>query len=108
MGLIPRSSAAKEISFSSNTSSALLRGSLFRVEADGVTYNLPIFLRFELEQDLREGRLRVVDLPDAWSAKIEAYLGLTPPDEALGVLQDIHWSVELMGRFPTYVLGNLL
>jgi carboxypeptidase Taq len=82
--------------------------SLIRVEADEVTYNLHIFLRFELEQDLIEGRLRVADLPDAWNAKMEAYLGLIPPDDALGVLQDIHWSVGLMGYFPTYALGNVL
>lgn len=82
--------------------------SFIRVEADEVTYNLHIFLRFELEQDLIERRLRVADLPEAWNAKMEAYLGLTPPDNALGVLQDIHWSVGLMGYFPTYTLGNAL
>jgi carboxypeptidase Taq len=82
--------------------------SFIRVEADEVTYNLHIFLRFDLEQDLIEGRLRVADLPDAWNAKMEAYLGLTPPNDALGVLQDIHWSVGLMGYFPTYALGNVL
>jgi len=82
--------------------------SFIRVEADEVTYNLHVFLRFELEQDLIEGRLRVADLPDAWNAKMEDYLGLTPPDDAMGVLQDIHWSVGLMGYFPTYALGNVL
>lgn len=82
--------------------------SLIRVEADEVTYNLHIFLRFEMEQDLIEQRLRVADLPDAWNAKMEAYLGLTPPDDAMGVLQDIHWSSGLMGYFPTYALGNVL
>jgi carboxypeptidase Taq len=82
--------------------------SFIRVEADEATYNLHIFLRFELEQDLIEQRLRVADLPDAWNAKMESYLGLTPPDDAMGVLQDIHWSVGLMGYFPTYALGNVL
>lgn len=82
--------------------------SLIRVEADEVTYNLHIFLRFELEQDLLEGRLAVADLPEAWNAKMEAYLGVTPPDDARGVLQDVHWSEGLMGYFPTYALGNLL
>jgi carboxypeptidase Taq len=82
--------------------------SFIRVEADEVTYNLHIFMRFELEQDLIEGRLRVADLPEAWNAKMEAYLGLIPPNDALGVLQDIHWSVGLMGYFPTYALGNVL
>ncbi len=82
--------------------------SFIRVEADEVTYNLHIFLRFELEQALLEGRLKVSDLPDAWNEKMQAYLGLTPPDDALGVLQDIHWSGGSMGYFPTYTLGNVL
>lgn len=82
--------------------------SFIRVEADEVTYNLHIFLRFELEQDLLEQRLKVTDLPAAWSAKMQESLGLTPPDDALGVLQDIHWSGGMMGYFPTYTLGNVL
>jgi carboxypeptidase Taq len=82
--------------------------SLIRVEADEVTYNLHIFLRFELEQELVEKRLKVSDLPDAWNARLEEYLGLTPPDDALGVLQDIHWSGGGIGYFPTYTLGNVL
>jgi carboxypeptidase Taq len=82
--------------------------SFIRVEADEVTYNLHIFLRFELEQALVSGQLRVADLPDAWNAKMEAYLGLTPPHAGLGVLQDIHWSAGLVGYFPTYTLGNVL
>jgi carboxypeptidase Taq len=82
--------------------------SLIRVEADEITYNLHIILRFELEQDLLTGRLKVADLPAAWNAKMEAYLGLTPPNDALGVLQDIHWSAGPMGYFSTYTLGNIL
>jgi carboxypeptidase Taq len=82
--------------------------SFIRVEADEVTYNLHIFLRFELEQELLERRLKVADLPEAWNAKMQAYLGLTPPDDALGVLQDIHWSGGTMGYFPTYTLGNVM
>ncbi len=82
--------------------------SFIRVEADEVTYNMHIFLRFELEQELLSGRLNVADLPAAWNAKMETYLGLTPPNDALGVLQDIHWSGGLMGYFPTYTLGNVL
>jgi carboxypeptidase Taq len=82
--------------------------SLIRVEADEVTYNLHIFLRLELEQDLLEQRLKVADLPEAWNAKMQASLGLTPPHDALGVLQDIHWSGGMMGYFPTYTLGNVL
>jgi carboxypeptidase Taq len=82
--------------------------SFIRVEADEVTYSLHIFLRFELEQDLLEGRLAVIDLPEAWNAKMAAYLGVTPPNDALGVLQDVHWSVGLIGYFPSYALGKLL
>jgi carboxypeptidase Taq len=82
--------------------------SFIRVEADEVTYNLHIFLRFELEQDLLSGRLNVADLPEAWNAKMKEYLGVTPPHDALGVLQDIHWSGGSMGYFPTYSLGTVL
>ena len=82
--------------------------SFIRVEADEVTYNLHIFLRFELEQELIAQRLKVADLPEAWNAKMKDYLDLTPPDNALGVLQDIHWSGGMMGYFPTYTLGNVL
>lgn len=82
--------------------------SLIRVEADELTYGLHVILRFELEQDLLSGALRVADLPAAWAAKTRAYLGLTPPDDARGVLQDVHWSDGLFGYFPTYVLGNVI
>jgi carboxypeptidase Taq len=82
--------------------------SFIRVEADEVTYNLHIFLRFELEQALLEKRLNVADLPEAWNTKMAELLGLTPPNDALGVLQDIHWSGGAMGYFPTYTLGNVL
>jgi carboxypeptidase Taq len=82
--------------------------SLIRVEADEVTYNFHVMLRFELELALLEGQLRVSELPEAWNAKMADYLGLTPPDDAQGVLQDIHWSAGLIGYFPTYTLGNLL
>ncbi len=82
--------------------------SLIRVEADEVTYNLHIFLRFELEQELLAGQLSVADLPQAWNAKMEEYLGVTPPDDAQGVLQDVHWADGYLGYFPTYALGNLL
>lgn len=82
--------------------------SLIRVEADEVTYNFHIMLRFELEMALLEGTLAVKDLPEAWNAKMAEYLGVTPPNDAEGVLQDIHWSAGLIGYFPTYSLGNLL
>jgi carboxypeptidase Taq len=78
------------------------------VEADEVTYALHIVLRFELEQELIEGRLGVADLPQAWNELIERYLGLDVPNDALGVLQDVHWSGGMIGYFPTYALGNLI
>ena len=81
---------------------------LIRVEADEATYNLHIMLRVELELALIEGSLRVSDLPDAWNARMQDYLGLTPPDDAQGVLQDIHWSAGLFGYFATYTLGNVI
>jgi carboxypeptidase Taq len=82
--------------------------SLIRVEADEVTYNLHIMLRVELETALLEGTLAVAELPEAWNAKVETYLGLIPPDAAAGVLQDIHWSAGLFGSFPTYTVGNVM
>lgn len=82
--------------------------SYIRVEADEATYNLHIMLRFELEMSLMEGALSVADLPEAWNTKFQEYLGLTPSDDALGLLQDIHWSFGGMGYFPTYALGNLI
>ncbi len=82
--------------------------SLIRVEADEVTYCLHIILRFELEQDLITGAVAVKDLPEAWNAKMESYLGITPPTDALGVLQDVHWSGAAIGYFSTYALGTLL
>jgi carboxypeptidase Taq len=84
-----------------------VRPSLIRVEADEVTYNLHILIRFELEQSLINDGLAVGDLPAAWNEKYRDYLGLTPPNDADGVLQDIHWSAGLFGYFPTYSLGNL-
>jgi carboxypeptidase Taq len=81
--------------------------SYVRVEADEVTYDLHILLRFELELALIEGRISVQDLPDAWNARFKELFGLTVPNHSLGVLQDIHWSLGLIGYFPTYTLGNL-
>lgn len=78
-----------------------------RVEADEVTYNLHILLRFELEQALLSGDLPVADLPAAWAEKMPAYLGIAPQDDAEGCLQDIHWAWGAIGYFPTYTLGNL-
>ena len=84
-----------------------VRPSLIRVEADEATYNLHIIVRFELEQALINGSLSVADLPGAWNEKYQEYFDLLPPDDADGVLQDIHWGATLIGYFPTYSLGNL-
>ena len=82
--------------------------SLIRVEADEVTYNLHILLRFELENELLEGSLKVKDLPEAWNAKVKSYLGIDVPSDREGVLQDIHWSGVSFAIFPGYTLGNLM
>jgi carboxypeptidase Taq len=82
--------------------------SLIRVEADEATYNMHIMLRLELEIDLIEGSLEVKDLPEAWNNGMQEYLGITPPNDALGVLQDVHWSQGYFGYFSTYALGNLI
>ncbi len=81
--------------------------SYIRVEADEATYNLHIMLRFELEQALIDGGLKAEDIPSVWNETFEKYLGITPPDDARGCLQDIHWSGGGIGYFPTYALGNL-
>jgi carboxypeptidase Taq len=82
--------------------------SLIRVEADETTYNLHIVLRFELELALIEGALAVDDLPHEWNEGIHRLFGLDVPDDAHGVLQDVHWGAGLIGYFPTYTLGNLI
>ena len=81
---------------------------LIRVEADETTYSLHIILRFELEQRLIEGTLEPKDLPEAWAAGMSDLLGVDVPDDARGVLQDIHWSQGGVGYFPTYALGNVI
>ena len=85
-----------------------VRPSLIRVEADEATYGLHIVLRFELEQELIEERLAIAELPEAWNARMKEYLGIDVPDDAHGVLQDVHWSGAMFGYFPTYALGNLI
>ena len=85
-----------------------VRPGLIRVEADEVTYNLHVMIRFELENELLEGDLDVADLPLAWNARMSDYLGVSPDTDADGVLQDIHWSLGAFGYFPTYALGNLM
>ena len=81
--------------------------SLIRTEADEVTYGLHIILRFELESALLSGDLAVRDIPAAWNEKMRDLLGIVPPDDARGCLQDVHWSCGLFGYFPSYALGNL-
>jgi carboxypeptidase Taq len=110
----PRLQAAFEARLGSVDEEAFYRAvnkvqpSLIRIDADEVTYNLHIILRFELEQELIENRLAVKDLPEAWNAGMERYLGLDVPDDARGVLQDMHWAAGSFGYFPTYALGNVI
>lgn len=85
-----------------------VKPSLIRVEADEATYNLHIMLRFDIESGLIEGRIDTADLPEIWNAKMQEYFGLTPPNDAQGVLQDIHWADGYVGYFPTYTIGNLM
>ena len=84
-----------------------VKPSLIRVEADEVTYNLHIMVRFEIERALIEKRVEVKDLPGLWREKMQEYLGIVPERDADGVLQDVHWSLGAFGYFPTYTLGNL-
>jgi len=81
---------------------------LIRVNADEATYNLHVMLRLELEIGMVEGTISIKDLPEIWNAKMQDYLGVTPPNDAKGVLQDIHWSGGSIGYFSTYALGNLV
>ncbi len=84
-----------------------IQPTFIRVEADEVTYNLHVILRFELEKALIEGELSTRDIPEAWNEKMKQMLGIYPPSDALGCLQDVHWSMGSFGYFPTYSLGNL-
>ena len=82
--------------------------SFIRVEADELTYNLHIILRFEIERDLFSGKLEVADLPTVWNERFSSYFGIEVPNDALGVLQDVHWGSGLFGYFATYALGNVV
>jgi carboxypeptidase Taq len=82
--------------------------SLIRVEADEATYNLHVILRFELEQELLADTIELEELPEVWNQRMEDYLGVRPPNDALGVLQDMHWAVGAIGYFSTYALGNVV
>ena len=86
-----------------------VKRSLIRTEADELTYNLHVLIRFDLELEMLEGKLAVRDLPEAWNARYESDLGLTPPDNTQGCLQDVHWySGTIGGAFQGYTLGNIL
>jgi carboxypeptidase Taq len=80
---------------------------MIRVEADEVSYNLHVLIRFELEKGLIEGSIEVTDLPDLWNEKYQHYLNVTVDSDSNGVLQDIHWAHGSFGYFPTYTIGNL-
>lgn len=84
-----------------------VKASFIRTEADELTYNLHIMIRYELEKELMNDRLRAADLPEAWNAMYQEYLGIAPPNDTLGVLQDVHWSGGSFGYFPSYSLGNM-
>jgi carboxypeptidase Taq len=81
--------------------------SLIRTEADELTYHFHVLIRYELEKDILSGILQARDLPDAWNAAYQKYLGITPPNDREGVLQDVHWAHGSFGYFPTYTLGSL-
>jgi carboxypeptidase Taq len=81
--------------------------SLIRVEADELTYNLHIMVRYEIEKELINGTIQVSELPAVWNAKYKEYLGIVPPNDAQGVLQDVHWAGGAFGYFPSYSLGNM-
>jgi carboxypeptidase Taq len=80
--------------------------SLIRTEADELTSNFHVMIRYEIEKGLLEGSIAVEDLPRVWGAKYKQYLGLTPADDVVGILQDVHWSHGSFGYFPTYSLGS--
>jgi carboxypeptidase Taq len=85
-----------------------VKPSLIRVDADEVTYNFHIALRYEIEKKLMNDEIKVNELPQIWNEMMEKYLGITPKNDSEGVLQDIHWSQGSIGYFPTYTLGNIV
>ncbi len=85
-----------------------MRPSLIRTEADEVTYNLHILLRFELEQLMINGEVKVDELPEMWNDESEKLIGVRPKNDAEGILQDVHWAHGTIGYFPTYTLGNIV
>ncbi|MNO68831.1 putative metalloprotease YpwA [compost metagenome] len=85
----------------------IVENSLIRIEADELTYNLHVIIRYEIEKMIFNEGLKVSELPKVWNEKYEAYLGITPPNDSAGVLQDVHWSGGSFGYFPSYALGNM-
>lgn len=84
-----------------------VENSFIRIEADELTYNLHIIIRYEIEKMIFNEGLKISDLPKVWNEKYQSYLGITPPNDSLGVLQDVHWSGGSFGYFPSYALGNM-
>ena len=111
--LYPRLQQAFPAQFGKMAAEEFLRGinavrpGMIRVEADEVTYNLHVLIRFELELALIRGEIAARDLPAVWNAKYQEYLGVTVDSNANGVLQDVHWPHGSFGYFPTYTIGNL-
>ncbi|MDY6894755.1 MAG: carboxypeptidase M32, partial [Thermotogota bacterium] len=85
----------------------IVKKDFIRTEADEVTYNFHIMVRFEIEEALINDRIKVNELPTIWNNKMKEYLNIVPPNDAVGVLQDVHWSNGQFGYFPSYMLGNL-
>ena len=85
-----------------------VRPSFIRVEADEVSYNLHIIIRFEIELGVLNGDIPIQELPEAWNEKFKTYLGVVPPTDTEGVLQDVHWSWGLIGHFTSYAMGNII
>ena len=85
----------------------LMHPSATRIDADELTYLVHVIIRYELERDLINGKIRVKDLPELWKEKYRTYLGVTPQNDGEGVLQDIHWAAGYIGYFPSYFLSNL-
>jgi carboxypeptidase Taq len=85
-----------------------VKPSFIRIEADEVTYPLHIILRYEIEKDIIDEKIKIKDMPEIWNAKMKEYLGIVPPNDAVGCLQDCHWPLGLIGYFPSYTFGAII
>ena len=103
---LPQTSDCSNADFYNFVNKVLIDG-LIRVDADELTYPLHVCVRFEIEKGLFDGSIAVEDLPRVWNDKMEEYLGVVPPNDTLGVLQDVHWSDGSFGYFPSYTLGAM-